>query len=307
MSENALVLWDEQSKLEEIKEIYAPTLTQTEFQAFVGVGKSTGLNPFLREIWAVKYGTSPASIFVGRDGYRKSAQANPNYDWHFVDSIYANDSFIIRNGQPEHNYKLSNRGALIGAYALCQRKGSSRPNYTRVDIKEYSTGKTLWTSKPETMIKKVAEAQALRMTFQEMFAGTYEESEAWEVKEKAKEIEYEEVKIDPSELFEKYDTLLKECSTLEELKNCFFEIVKLKTTLGENFYNALTSLKDDMKASIESKDEEPILPQGKNGMVEETAVGKLGKKAKEENEKILGSDEFKEVFGEIKDITNPTE
>jgi len=65
------------------------------------------------------------------------------------------------------------------------------------------------------------------------------------------------VPLTDTELFEKYDTLLKECSTLEELKNCFFEIVKLKTTLGENFYNSLTSLKDDMKVSIESKTEEP--------------------------------------------------
>ena len=48
-----------------------------------------------------------------------------------------------------------------------------------------------------------------------------------------------------------------------------------------------------MKVSIESKTEEP--PK------EETAVWKLGKKAKEENEKIVWSEEFKEVFWEIEE------
>lgn len=182
MSENSVVIWSDESKVAEIKKIYAPSLSPTEFQAFVGIGQSTGLNPFLKEIWAVKYGNNPASIFVGRDGYRKMAQANRDYDWHFVDSIYANDSFKVVNGQPEHNYKLSDRGTLIGAYALCMRKGSSRPNYTRVDFKEYNTSQSLWKTKPETMIKKVAEAQVLRMTFQDIFAGTYDESEEIETK-----------------------------------------------------------------------------------------------------------------------------
>ena len=39
---------------------------------------------------------------------------------------------------------------------------------------------TLWDTKPATMIKKVAEAQGLRMAFQSQFGGTYHESENWE-------------------------------------------------------------------------------------------------------------------------------
>lgn len=174
--------WNDEAKMAEVKKIFAPKLTDTEFQAFRGIGRATGLNPFLREIWAVKYGDGAASIFIGRDGYRKSAQANSEYDWHFVDAIYANDSFRVVNGEVNHDYRLTDRGALIGAYALCKRKTSSRPNYGQVLLKEYTTGKSLWTSKPETMIKKVAEAQVLRMTFQELFAGTYDEAEQWDDK-----------------------------------------------------------------------------------------------------------------------------
>lgn len=53
------------------------------------------------------------------------------------------------------------------------------------------------------------------------------------------------------ELFDKFDTLLKECTTLEELKTCYLEVVANKSALGENFYKSLASLKDDMKTSIE--------------------------------------------------------
>ena len=51
-------------------------------------------------------------------------------------------------------------------------------------------GETLWDSKPATMIKKVAEAQGLRMAFQSMFAGTYAEDEQWE-----DELEYQETEV----------------------------------------------------------------------------------------------------------------
>jgi hypothetical protein len=52
--------------------------------------------------------------------------------------------------------------------------------YVFVELSEYSTGKSLWnsqTGKPATMIKKVAEAQALRMAFQDLLGGTYGEEE----------------------------------------------------------------------------------------------------------------------------------
>lgn len=175
-----LNIWDSSEDLKQIKEIYGRNLSPGEFNTLVQMGKATGLNPFLREIWAVKYGESAAQIFIGRDGYRKSAQRHPLYDYHMTDAVYSEDTFDVSNGQINHKYKLSNRGILIGAYCIVQRKGSSRPTYVFVELKEYTTGKSLWnatTGKPATMIKKVAEAQGLKSAFQELFAGTYSEYE----------------------------------------------------------------------------------------------------------------------------------
>lgn len=197
---NSMTMWEDNKQIEEIKKVFAPTLTENEFKVFIGLGKATGLNPFLKEIWAVKYGKDrdgnelPAQVFIGRDGYRKGAHSSPKYDYHQVDAVYENDEFKVINGEVSHSYNLKDRGKLRGAYCLVQLKTSSKPHYVFVDLEEYSTGQSLWAEvsykdnkyggkyktggKPATMIKKVAEAQGLRMAL-DIFEGTYSEYEAF--------------------------------------------------------------------------------------------------------------------------------
>lgn len=181
---SGMVLWDDSKKLEEIRKLFAPKLTEMEFQFFVGLGKASGLNPFTREIWAVKYqDNAPAQVFIGRDGYRKAAQAHSEYDFHQCDAVFENDKFEVVNGDVKHSYSLTNRGQLVGAYCIAKRHKSSRPMYVFAELKEYSTGKSLWnpqTGKPATMIKKVAESQCLRACFQDLLGGTYGEEEVGE-------------------------------------------------------------------------------------------------------------------------------
>lgn len=189
-NDQELVMWDDAKKLEEIRKLFAPKLSDMEFKFFVGLGKASRLNPFTREIWAVKYQDSaPAQVFIGRDGYRKAAQAHSDYDFHQCDAVYENDDFDVTNGEVHHKYKLTNRGALVGAYCIAKRHKSSRPMYVFADLKEYSTGKSLWnpqTGKPATMIKKVAESQCLRACFQDLLGGTYGEEEFHQQDEQSK-------------------------------------------------------------------------------------------------------------------------
>lgn len=168
-----LKIWENESNISQIKKIFAPTLTDLEFQMFVGLGKATGLNPFNKEMWAVKYGSGAAQIFVGRDGYRRAALCHPDYDYHQSDAVYENDSFEIVNGEVKHSYNLKDRGKLFGAYCITKRKSASKSVYHFARFSEYNTSKALWVSKPETMIKKVSEAQALRASFQDLLGGTY--------------------------------------------------------------------------------------------------------------------------------------
>lgn len=181
--DNTLSIWNNEKQLAEIKAIYGAKLSDLEFKTLVGIGKATNLNPFLRELWAVKYGSEAAQIFIGRDGYRKASQANPEYDYHTVDAVYSNDTFEIKDGVPTHSYNLKDRGTLVGAYCNVRKHRASKPTFIYVELKEYNTGKSVWATKPATMIKKVAEAQGLRMAFQDIFAGTYDESETWDARQ----------------------------------------------------------------------------------------------------------------------------
>ena len=49
-------MWSKPDAMAFVKSQVAPTLTQEEWSLFVGIGRNTGMNPLLREIWAVKYG-----------------------------------------------------------------------------------------------------------------------------------------------------------------------------------------------------------------------------------------------------------
>ncbi len=198
-SNNNLSMWEDKTKLDNIRVLFAPTLLPAEFEYFVEMGKATGLNPFLKEIWCVSYPAGKdgkkkaAQVFIGRDGYRKAAQRHKDYDYHQADAVHENDVFEVVDGEIRHRYTLKNRGSLIGAYCIVKSKKSSRPMYVYVPLEEYSTGQSLWKTpgeyvdsygnkkpsggKPSTMIKKVAEAQALRTVFQDLFGGTYEREE----------------------------------------------------------------------------------------------------------------------------------
>lgn len=184
-----LDMWSNESKLMEIRKMVSPStpLTELEFSFLVQLGKATQLNPFMREIWVVKYRRRnrdsgkfeelPAQIFIGRDGYRKAAQRQKDYEYHQVNAVYSNDKFQIIDDIIHHTYGFSNRGELLGAYCIVKRKSAERQTYVMATMKEYNQKQSLWNDKPETMIKKVAEAQALRQAFQEVLAGTYSDAE----------------------------------------------------------------------------------------------------------------------------------
>jgi len=177
--ENDLSVWENDLSLKEIRELFAPNLTDLEFKAFVGMGKATGLNPFLRELWSVKYDkTKPAQIFIGRDGYRKIAQQHPAYDYHRVEAVYSEDNYVNDNGDIRHTHGFANRGTLLGAYCVVKRKDATKEMVTSVLFSEYDKKQSNWMSMKETMIKKVAECQGFKTAFQEKFSGLHHEYEA---------------------------------------------------------------------------------------------------------------------------------
>lgn len=236
-----ITLWNDQTQLAQVKEQYGKGLTVPEWNLFLTIGRATGLNPFLREIYAVKYGGNPASIFIGRDGYRRSAQQHKEYEWHTCDAVYSNDQFEVQDGKVAHKFDLKNRGELIGAYCLVKRKSAEVPMYNFVEFKEYNTKKSIWLGKPATMIKKVAEAQGLRAAFQELFAGTHEESEDFEPQK--------------SEERESIIQAIEVCETYEELEKLKPEIARVTGGLSLLDQKNIINLCIQKKNSLTTKDE----------------------------------------------------
>lgn len=192
MGTKTITVWDE--KINEIYKLFGQpnNLNKAEFELFCEMGKAQDLNPFLGEIFATKFG-GKVKIFIGRDGYRKNANSHPRYDGHSVDSIYLNDTFKMKGGIPEHTYAAGDRGTLVGAYCVVYIKDRKVPAFVKVSFDEYDRGtkkgdlnskgeqkgNNTWNEIPETMIKKVAESQGLRMAFPDKFNGTYDASENW--------------------------------------------------------------------------------------------------------------------------------
>lgn len=106
-----------------------------------------------------------------------------------------------------------------------------------VFFEEYSTGKQLWSSKPKTMIAKVAEMHALRMACPEELSEMYSEEE----------MEREAIDVTPNvpdeEAIIKAREILITASSVEELKELFYtltpelrnheEIMQFKNQLKE--------------------------------------------------------------------------
>jgi len=151
---------------EEIKTIrntVAKDATESEFKMFITLSTRYGLDPFNKEIFFWKVKGRP-TIMTSRDGYLKIADRHPEYDGLVSDVVRENDSFKRETNGIYHQYS-SNRGEIIGAYALVYRKDRSYPIYIFASFDEYNASSRVWNQYPSAMILKVAESMALKRAF----------------------------------------------------------------------------------------------------------------------------------------------
>ena len=168
--------WEEQLTL--VKTISAKNCTDVEFRLFCITAKQYGLNPLKKEIWAVKYGYSPANIMVGRDGYLTIAHKSGQFNG--MKTEYFSSKFDKELDKIKTHEQRAN-----DSYAECTvyRKDMEHPITVRAYYKEYFNEKSpVWKDKPITMICKVAESQALRKAFN--VSGVYDPDEFRNTKKK---------------------------------------------------------------------------------------------------------------------------
>lgn len=153
-------------------------VTDQEVVMFLSLCKFQHLNPFIREAYLIKYGTSPATVVVGKDVLLKRAMRSEKFGGLSAGVIVVNANGEIE--EREGTFVLPDEN-LVGGWAKVIIKGYEVPFYSSVSMKEYSTGKSNWLTKPATMIRKVAVAQALREAFPEEMSTLYEQEEVKEV------------------------------------------------------------------------------------------------------------------------------
>jgi len=148
-----------QERMELVKQKVGSGLTKTEWELFLYMARLYDLNPLLREIWAVKYNGKPANIFTGRDGLLKIAHKSGMFDGMRTVLLVATQTGV-------EEADIAPKGAeILGAKCYVWRKDMSHPVEVSVKLSEYDTHRSTWKEKPDTMIRKVAEAHCLRRTF----------------------------------------------------------------------------------------------------------------------------------------------
>ena len=174
------------NQLHVIQNSVAKNTTATELAYFLSVCNTVGLNPFNKEVWCYKDYKGNLIIFTGRDGYLRKAQEHNDYAGHRSSEICANDKFSIdiANARIDHQItSVTDRGEILGAYCIVFRK-EGEPFIEFVDIKDYKPNKvnpySPWSHKEAAMIKKVAEAHALKQAFG-LCSGVQSEHD-WEIK-----------------------------------------------------------------------------------------------------------------------------
>lgn len=164
---------------DDVRNFICKEATIAECRIFLETCKQYHLNPFTEEAYLIHYdnknGDTASTIVLGKTCYMKMAEAHPQYDGFEAGVIV----FVPEVGELIHREgSIIYKGEeLVGGWAKTYRKDRSRPFYEEVNFSEYDTKKSLWVTKPATMIRKVALVHTLREAFPATFGGLIDESE----------------------------------------------------------------------------------------------------------------------------------
>jgi phage recombination protein Bet len=166
MTSSSLALWTpEQTQL--IATTIAPGCSSDELRLFAYACQRTGLDPFSKQIYAIKRG-GKMTIQAGIDGLRAIAERTGELDG-------SHTEWCGDDGQWSDVWISSKPPAA--AKTTIWRKGSSHPFIGVARFADYNAGQGLWSKMPAAMIAKCSEALALRKAFPANLSGVYSTDE----------------------------------------------------------------------------------------------------------------------------------
>lgn len=156
-----------------VKSLLTDNLTDPEFQLFAQICHRTGLDPFTKQLYAIKR-NGRMTIQTGIDGYRVIAERTGEY--------IGGDAPTY--GPPCECERAKTKPHPSWASVTVRRlkDGTAYDTSDRADFDEYYVagynGKPgMWDKMPKRMIAKCAEALALRRAFPGLFEGVYTQEE----------------------------------------------------------------------------------------------------------------------------------
>lgn len=165
----------------DVRNFICPKATDAECKIFLETCKQYHLNPFTKEAYLIHYDNknedTASTIVLGKNCYMQMAERHPAYDGFEAGVIVLTADGQLLNREGSIVYDGDSGETLLGGWAKVYRKDRTRASYEEVKLSEYDTGKSLWSSKKATMIRKVALVHALREAFPSTFGALYDESE----------------------------------------------------------------------------------------------------------------------------------
>lgn len=242
--ENPVSSYFNPQQIDILKNSICKGVSDDEFKVFLMACQKTQLDPFMKQIYAVKRKSKKPdgswgetmTIQTGIDGYRLIAERTERYA-----------------PGPEPTYITDQNGNLLSATAYIKKQTKDGTWHTvsaSAPIEEYmqttvdhKTGEKrptgMWVNMPKTMLSKCAEAQALRKAFPAEMSGVY-------TKEEMQQADYQEITISspPVQRINKdqasdLEFILSECS--ESYRLWVYDYLKTKFNV-----NTLIDLPLDM-------------------------------------------------------------
>ena len=248
---SAITQWtQEQTQL--ISSTIAPGCTPDELKLFSYACQRSGLDPFSKQIYAIKRG-GKMSIQVGIDGLRSVAERSGQLD--------GSATFWIGDteGSQWSDVWLGSKPPAA-AKTIIYRKGCSHPFVGVARFQDYNAGQGLWSKMPAAMLAKCSEALALRKAFPADMSSLYtademEQAETVTVTATPPPALAPAAPAGDAKVFAAGKAAIAKCSTLDELEAVTKRLEARQNDLSIEQYQELLQMAVTKEDAMEVKAE----------------------------------------------------
>jgi len=245
---SAITWTPEQQQL--ISSSIAPGSTPDELKLFAYACQRSGLDPFSRQVFAIKRGNK-LTIQTSIDGLRSIAERTGQLDgsetyWCGDDGIWSD---VWLGSKPP-----------AAAKTIIYRKGCSHPFTATARFSDFNAGQGLWSKMPSVMIAKCSEAQALRRAFPADMSSLYaademEQAETVTVTATPPPALAPAAPAGDAKVFAAGKAAIAKCSTLDELEVVTKRLEARQNDLSTEQYQELLQMAVTKEDAMEVKAE----------------------------------------------------